>query len=110
MTMEGVNVSLVLSGASLISILGIGAKLWVAQRGQKVGPQPFEVKAAAASTPQQQCDERHREIGSQTSNLFARVSNCEQRLAAVEACQKALEKRLESIDGKLDRLLAKKGA
>lgn len=105
MTMEGVNFSLVLSGASLISIIGIGAKLWVAQRGQKVGPQPFEVKAAPAHTPQGQCDERHHEIDSRTSNLFSRMSAVEQRVAAVEASHHALEKRLESMDAKLDRLL-----
>ena len=107
--MEGLNVSLVLSGASLLSILGIGVKVWLAQRGQKIGPQPFEVRESPAGTPRGQCDERHREIDSRTSNLFARMSAAEQRIAAVEASHHALEKRLESMDGKLDTLLKRKG-
>jgi hypothetical protein len=107
--MEGINVSLILSSASLISILGIGAKLWIANRGQRVGPQPFVVAAAERSTPQGQCDERHREIDSRTSNLFSRMSAAEQRIAAVEASHQAQIARLESMDGKLDRLLSRKG-
>jgi hypothetical protein len=103
--MDGLNLSLVLSSASLISILGIGVKIWISQRGQRIGPQPFEVIAAERHTPQGQCDERHREIDSRTSNLFSRMSAAEQRIAAVEASHHALEKRLESMDSKLDRLL-----
>jgi hypothetical protein len=106
--MEGLNISLVLSGASLISILGIGVKLWVAQRGQKIGPQPFQVVAAERNTPQAQCDERHSMITSNTNNLFYRMTAAEQRIAAVEASHQAQEKRLESMDSKLDKLLARK--
>ena len=75
--MEGINVSLVLSGASLISILGIGAKLWIANRPQQMGPQPFEVKQSVSHTPTVQCDERHHELNSRTSNLFSRMSQAE---------------------------------
>lgn len=107
--MEGINVSMVLSGASLISILGIGAKLWIANRPQQMGPQPFEVKQSVSHTPTVQCDERHHELNSRTSNLFSRMSQAEQRIAAVEASHAAQEKRLESMDAKLDKLLARKG-
>jgi len=103
--MEGLNVSLLLSSASLISILGLGVKIWTANKGQKIGPQPFVVQASERHTPQGQCDERHHEIDSRTSNLFSRMSAAEQRIAAVEASHHALEKRLESMDSKLDRLL-----
>jgi len=107
--MEGLNVSLILSSASLISILGIGAKIWIANRPQKIGPQPFEVTAATRHTPQGQCDERHHDIDSRTSNLFSRMSAAEQRIAAVEASHLAQIARLESMDNKLDRLLSRKG-
>ena len=107
--MEGINVSMVLSGASLISILGLAAKLWIANRPQQMGPQPFEVKQSVSHTPTLQCDERHIAINSNTSNLFSRMSAAEQRIAAVEASHAAQEKRLESMDSKLDKLLARKG-
>jgi hypothetical protein len=106
--MEGINVSMVLSGASLISILGLAAKLWIANRPQQMGPQPFEVKQSVSHTPTLQCDERHIAINSNTSNLFSRMSAAEQRIAAVEASHAAQEKRLESMDSKLDKLLARK--
>ena len=107
--MEGINFSLVLSGASLISILGLAAKLWIANRPQQMGPQPFEVRQSIAHTPTVQCDERHHELNSRTSNLFSRMSQAEQRIAAVEAAHAAQTARLESMDAKLDRLLSRKG-
>ena len=107
--MEGINFSMVLSGASLISILGLAAKLWIANRPQQMGPQPFEVKQSIAHTPTVQCDERHHELNSRTSNLFSRMSQAEQRIAAVEAAHAAQTARLESMDAKLDRLLSRKG-
>jgi hypothetical protein len=106
--MEGINFSMVLSGASLISILGIGAKLWIANRPQQMGPQPFEVKQSVSHTPTVQCDERHLAIKSDTSNLFSRMSAAEQRIAAVEASHAAQQDQLKSMDAKLDKLLSRR--
>jgi len=102
---EGLNISLVLSGATLVSLLGIGVRLMISQRGQKIGPQPFQVVAAERHTPQAQCDERHKELNSKADNLFARMSAAEIQLGAFEARQESLERQLGSMDAKLDKLL-----
>ena len=107
--MEGINVSMVLSGASLISILGIGAKLWIANRPQKISPQPFEVTQAVSHTPATQCDERHVGIKSDTTNLFYRMSAAEIKISAIESSLDAQKDQLKSIDSKIDKLLSRKG-
>lgn len=103
--MEGLNLSLVLSGSTLIAVATLALKVWQSSRAQRIGPQPFEIKAAPMSTPQGQCNERHVAIAADHSNLFHRMSAVEQRVAAVEASHHALETRLESMDKKLDALL-----
>jgi hypothetical protein len=49
-----------------------------------MGPQPFEVRAVPGSTPDKVCDERHRNIAADSSNLFSRMSAAEERVAALE--------------------------
>jgi hypothetical protein len=105
--MEGLNLSLVLSGSTLIAVATLAVKVWQSSRAQRIGPQPFMVAPAPASTPQGQCNERHAAIEQDHSNLFHRMSAVEQRVAAVEASHRALETRLESMDKKLDALLRK---
>jgi uncharacterized protein HemX len=99
---EGLN--LTLSAATLLSMIGIAVKLYTAGKPQKL-EQPVVVEKKEHPTPSGQCDERHTTIDEQTKNLFSRMNHAEQRIAAIEATQVACEKRLASIDTKLDRLL-----
>jgi hypothetical protein len=85
-------------------MIGIAVKLYTAGKPQKL-EQPVVVETKEHPTPSGQCDERHQTIDEQTKNLFSRMNHAEQRIAAVEATQVACEKRLGSIDSKLDRLL-----
>ena len=100
---EGLN--LTLSAATLLSVIGIAAKVYLASKPQKI-EQPLMVEKKDSPIPFGQCDERHNTIEEQTKNLFSRMNHAEQRIAAIEATQVACEKRLDSIDSKLDRLLA----
>lgn len=99
---EGLN--LTLSAATLLSMIGIAVKLYTANKPQKL-EQPITTRQASEPIPSDQCHERHVSIDEQTKNLFSRMNHAEQRIAALEATQKACEKRLDSIDTKLDQLL-----
>jgi uncharacterized protein HemX len=99
---EGLN--LTLSAATLLSVLGLAVKVYLAKQPQEI-KQPIVVEKKESATPSGQCDERHSTIDEQTKNLFSRMNHAEQRIAAIEATQVACEKRLASIDTKLDRLL-----
>jgi uncharacterized protein HemX len=47
---DGLNLNLVLNGATLLGVIGLGVKVYLAGRAQKI-EQPLEVKAAASNTP-----------------------------------------------------------
>jgi hypothetical protein len=102
---EGLDANLVLSGATLATIAGVAVKLWQASRTQKIGPQPFEVKPAPASTPEKVCDERHIAIQANSENLFCRMSAAEQRIARVESTVEEIRAQYHSIDARLNELL-----
>ena len=102
---EGLDLNLVLSGATLATIAGLAVKVWLANRGQRVGPQPFEVKPAPSTTSEKVCDERHGLINDQTSNLFCRMSSAEQRIARVESTVEEIRTQYHSIDARLNELL-----
>jgi uncharacterized protein HemX len=99
---EGLN--LTLSAATLLSAIGIAAKLYMAGKPQKI-EQPVVVEKREHPTPSGQCDERHQTIEEQTKNLFSRMNHAEQRIAALEATSIATKEKLTSMDQKLDRLL-----
>jgi uncharacterized protein HemX len=106
---EGLNLNLVLNGATLLSVLGLGVKVYLAGKTQKVGPQPFEVRHCQASTEKAQCDERHKLLNDQVTCLFARTELQGKQQSALAATQEAVEKQLASMDNKLDKLIARKG-
>ena len=104
MESEGLNIGLVLNGATLLSVAGLAAKVWLAGRPQKI-EQPIEVRPAAACTPKDQCTERHAAIDRQVENIFARLGKVERDQSACDATIEAVQKQLASIDGKLDTLI-----
>ena len=105
---DGLNLTLAISSANLIGVLGLAVRVWLKDRPQKL-EQPIEVKPAASSTPREQCEERHGEILSWRDNMYGRVIRLENQQAAYEATQDAMKTQLSSMDGKLDRLIARKG-
>jgi len=104
---EGLNLNLVLNGATLLSVLGLGVKVYLAGKAQKI-EQPLEVKPCRSSTEKGQCDERHKLLGEQITCLFARTEYQGTRQAALAATQEAVERQLASMDSKLDKLIARK--
>jgi hypothetical protein len=102
---EGLN--LTLSAATLLSVIGMIVKTYMASRPQKI-EQPITVRAEGQVTPTRQCDERHGHIERQNENMFARMSSAEQRISALEATSLATKEQLSRIDKKLDLLLQRK--
>jgi uncharacterized protein HemX len=101
---EGLN--LTLSAATLLSVIGIAAKVYMASKPQRI-EQPLVVQKKESSTPTAQCDERHAHMEKQNENMFCRLSSAEQRISALEATSQATREQLSSMDKKLDRLLAR---
>jgi len=102
---EGLTIAL--NGATLLSVLGLAVKVFIASRPQKI-EQPITVRAEGQVTPTRQCDERHHSLDGQTANLFSRMTCAEQRISALEATSIATKEKLASMDNKLDRLLQRK--
>ena len=96
---EGINLSVVMSGATLIGIIGLLVRVWIAGRAQKI-EQPLDIQPSAC---ERQIFANHEEH----SNIFARLSCSEQRLSALESSVGHVDRRLQSMDSKLDRLLIK---
>ena len=55
------------------------------------------------------CEERHTLIGAQMEDVFSRLRRLETNDAAQSAKLDAIDKRVESMDAKLDRIIAKIG-
>lgn len=55
------------------------------------------------------CEERHKLIGGQIEDIFSRLRRLEANDAAQSAKLDAIDKRVESMDAKLDRIIAKIG-
>lgn len=55
------------------------------------------------------CEERHKLIGAQMEDVFSRLRRLEANDAAQSAKLDAIDKRVESMDAKLDRIIAKIG-
>lgn len=104
---EGLNLNLVLNGATLLSVLGLAVKVYLAGKKVRI-EQPIDVRTAAGSTPQRQCDERHKALDSQTSNLFSRMTAAEQRIATLEGTIREVKEQYKNIDDKLTVLLRRK--
>ncbi len=94
---EGLSLSVVMSGATLVSALGILAKLWISGRTHKI-EQPLRVEPTT-------CERQIKSNSEEHANIFARLSLSEQRLSAVETSVVHVGGQLQRIDQKLDTLL-----
>ena len=55
------------------------------------------------------CEERHKLLAGQIENIYARLNTLENNNSEHTAQLRAIEKRVESMDGKLDRIIGKIG-
>jgi len=79
---DSLDVNLVLSGATLIGIVGIGVRVWISGR------------------------ERHiKSNGADHENIFARLGASEQRISTLEAHYEHTSRALKRMELKLDKLL-----
>lgn len=96
---EGITLNLVLSGATLVGIIGVVVRLWISSRAHKI-EQPLDIQPSL-------CARQLKSNSADHENIFCRLSASEQRLSAVEASVGHIDRRLTSMDNKLDRLLVK---
>ena len=102
---EGLNLNLVLSGATLVSVVGIAVKIWLSSRSQKVGPQPFEVRQIEEFITKRDLDHicmlRHTDIDKSLSRLERRIEELE---LSRQSADKRHEDRASLIHERVDRL------
>ena len=55
------------------------------------------------------CEERHKLLAGQIENIYARLNKLENNNSEHTAQLRDIEKRVESMDGKLDRIISKLG-
>ena len=55
------------------------------------------------------CEERHKLLAGQIENIYARLNTLENNNSEHTAQLRAIERRVESMDGKLDRIIGKIG-
>ena len=55
------------------------------------------------------CEERHKLLAQQIENIYSRINKLENNNSEHTAQLKAIENRVESMDGKLDRIISKMG-
>lgn len=105
----GISITgLTIGGAALTAIGGmVGAWIRARMGRTEITPQPLEVevKPTMDLVEKASCSEYRDAIADCHSNLFARMSSAEQRIAAAEAALHALDDHLKSMDNKLDVLL-----
>ena len=53
------------------------------------------------------CEERHKLLAGQIENIYARLNTLENNNSEHTAQLRAIERRVESMDGKLDRIISK---
>ena len=106
---SGISITgLTIGGATLTAIGGmVGAWIKARMGRTEITPQPLEVRAARNLIDKETCAEYRASNAECHSNLFARMSSAEQRLAAAEAAQHAMSERLTSMDGKLDTIIGR---
>ncbi len=103
---DGFNLNLALSGATLLSVLGLAVKIYFANRPQKL-EQPLEILTAKTMASEKALDEHIADNRIDHSNMFERISRTEQRVTRLEASVESQAKQLDRIDAKLDRVLEK---
>ena len=97
---------LTVGGAALTAIGGmVGAWIRARYGRHEITPQPLEVRAAPNLIDRSSCNEFRAVNAADHSNLFARMSSAEQRIAAAEAALHAMTEWLASMDSKLDKII-----
>lgn len=116
--MEIDGVSLSIGSAALASICGVlGALIKARYQRTEITPQPLEVKAAARFVSCEDCaahrrqhEDDFKELREDNSkdheNLFCRLGTIEKANAAASARLDQINHQLDSMDGKLDRIIA----
>ena len=104
---DGISITgLTIGGAALTAIGGVVGAWIKARMGRtEITPQPLEVRKVKGLVTTEACREWRDTNAADHSNLFARVSSAEQRIAAAEAALHAMGERLASMDGKLDTII-----
>jgi hypothetical protein len=102
---EGLH--LVLTGSTLVAILTLGVKFWQASKAQQVGPQPFRVTAEDRLVSAAVCDDARRSNSFDHSNIFARLSEHDKAIAALQEAARSTDKKLDRIENKIDGINAK---
>lgn len=89
---------LTIGGAALTTIGGlVGAYIKARHSRTQIEPQPLPVQPIPSL-----CEERHRKLDGQIDCLFAAINQQRATAGRVES----IEKRVESMDGKLDIILS----
>ena len=101
---EGLNLNVMISSANLIGILGLAVKVFLSKQPQKI-EQPLEVRNAGSGFNPALCEQRHRTMEGQISDLYCKVHAARLESTEVKGALEALDKQVGSIDRKMDALL-----
>ena len=99
---EGINLSVVMSGATLIGIIGLLVRVWIAGRAQKI-EQPIET--CLQNTSIKHCDERHHKNDCEHENIFARIAALERQSSRVESELRSIGSNVTEVKETLNKLL-----
>lgn len=105
----GISITgLTVGGAAIASIGGlVGAWIKARMGRTEITPQPLDVREVKGLVSTDACREWRESVQSGHSNLFARMSSCEQRIAAVEAGFRGLQDTVGRMDTKLDHIIGR---
>ena len=106
---SGISITgLTVGGAAIASIGGlVGAWIKARMGRTEITPQPLDVREVKGLVAADACREWRDTVQSCHANLFARMSSCEQRIAAVEACFRGLQDTVGRMDTKLDHIIGR---
>lgn len=88
---EGINLSVVLSGATLVGIIGIFVRVWISGKAHQIEPTL--------------CERQIKSNSADHENIFARLGASEQRISTLEAHNEHTSRTLTRMEHKLDKLI-----
>lgn len=105
--MDGLqDVGLIATNSVVSTFVGALVAWWKMKTPRKIAVENETVPVRQVKTV---CDERHDMITHQMEDVFGRLRRLEANDAAQSAKLDAIDRRVESMDGKLDRIIAKIG-
>lgn len=106
---SGISITgLTIGGAALTAIGGmIGAWIRARHGRTEIVPRPLDVRQVDGGITIDACREHRSGIITAQSNIFSRISICEQRIAAVEEGLRGLGAIVARMDAKLDTILGR---